>query len=546
MVSKSQFSTYPGKILPETNTVNNAGGKAYEMSAKHQLAQYCITGCLGNTYYSSSETQLEKVLELCKKVELDFIAKTAAYCRKKGYMKDMPALLIAFLAVNNYEHLEFFFKKVIDNGKMLRNFVQIIRSGRLGRKSFGSRMKRLIQNWLNEASDEKLIQSYVGTPSLGDIIKMVHPKPKDAERMNFYGWMLGKVSLFEALPIEIQKLITFKGAHSREIPDVPFQMLTQLPLSETEWTQIALNSSWHTCRMNLNTFQRHGVLKGRDIIKKLADKLTDKEAIKKSRVFPYQLLTAYLNTEDVPPPLREALQDAMEIAIENVPQVDGEILIGVDVSGSMDSPVTGKRGTATSKVKCVQVASLIGSCLLRRNPKAGLVPFDTQIRKQLINPRDTVMTNAEKLAALCGGGTDCSLPLSLVVNQRMKVDLVIIISDNESWLNQKSSYNYEGGRSSVSMQLWSRIKKDNPGAQLICIDLTPNSHSQVAEREDIFNIGGFSDNIFDLISKISRKEATKDFFVNEIENFEPPIEGQLYALRKEKEIEDKLRYVGLA
>ena len=39
------------------------------------------------------------------------------------------------------------FDQVVDNGKMLRNFAQIIRSGAVGRKSFGNRPKKLMQTW---------------------------------------------------------------------------------------------------------------------------------------------------------------------------------------------------------------------------------------------------------------------------------------------------------------------------------------------------------------------------------------------------------------
>ena len=70
-------------------------------------------------------------------MDLDYIAKVAIYSRELGYMKDMPALLIAFLASNGYrkDHaggMDWLFHRVLDNGRMLRNFVQIIRSGRLG------------------------------------------------------------------------------------------------------------------------------------------------------------------------------------------------------------------------------------------------------------------------------------------------------------------------------------------------------------------------------------------------------------------------------
>ena len=51
---------------------------------------------------------------------------------------------------------------------------------------------------------------------------------------------------------------------------------------------------------------------------------------------------------EIPREITEALQDAMEIAIENVPEIDGKVYVFPDVSGSMSSAVTGFRKGATS------------------------------------------------------------------------------------------------------------------------------------------------------------------------------------------------------
>jgi 60 kDa SS-A/Ro ribonucleoprotein len=65
-------------------------------------------------------------------------------------MKEMPALLCAILAARNPTLLACIFGRVIDDGKMLRNFVQIIRSGVTGRKSLGSAPKRLVRSWFEQ------------------------------------------------------------------------------------------------------------------------------------------------------------------------------------------------------------------------------------------------------------------------------------------------------------------------------------------------------------------------------------------------------------
>jgi 60 kDa SS-A/Ro ribonucleoprotein len=135
MANVQLFKSYRGYKLPMVNTVNETGSAAYGFNTKHVLAQYAATGCLNATFYADAELQLQTLLDACEKVEPRFIAKTAVYCRERGYMKDTPALLTAVLTMRGQEFLPIVFNRVIGNGKMVRNFVQILRSGTVGRKS---------------------------------------------------------------------------------------------------------------------------------------------------------------------------------------------------------------------------------------------------------------------------------------------------------------------------------------------------------------------------------------------------------------------------
>ncbi|MHC4780056.1 MAG: TROVE domain-containing protein, partial [Planctomycetota bacterium] len=325
--------------------MNEEGAPAYTFGPKHRLAQYAMTGCMNRTFYASAEAQVEKVLELALEVEPEFVAKAAVYCREKGFMKDMPALLTAVLAVRNPALLPVVFERVIDSGKMLRNFVQILRSGVVGRKSLGTLPKRLVRNWLARSSDEALFRASVGNdPSLADIVKMVHPRPETPAREALYGYLIGKNRELRKLPALVRAYEAYKKGETRELPDVPFQMLTSLDLGREAWREIARKAKWHMTRMNLNTFARHGVLEEREMAALIADRLADREGVRKARAFPYQLLAAYLNASDgVPGSVRNALQDAMETATENVPVTRGKVFVCPDVSGSMQSAVTGYR-----------------------------------------------------------------------------------------------------------------------------------------------------------------------------------------------------------
>ena len=504
--------------LTAADTRNEAGGIAYTLTPKQQLAQLAATGCLNSTYYADAQDQLEQVLELAENLDAEFIAKTAVYARQKGFMKDMPALLLAVLAKKDVNMLARVFDQVADNGKMLRNFAQIIRSGAVGRKSFGNRPKKLMQTWLLTATEKQLLNAAVGnSPSLADVVKMVHPKPREAWRAAWFAWLIGKPYDREALPPITRAFEDYKQSREGELPNVPFQMLTALDLNSGDWAQIARNGSWQQIRQNLNTFLRHEVFAKSKNIKMVAEKLRDETAIARARVLPYQLLTAYQATSNqMPSEIREALQDAMETAVQNVPAIQGKVVVCPDVSGSMHSSVTGYRGSATSKTRCIDIAALVSAAMLRTNPQARVIPFEQITVNVKLNPRDSIMTNAEKLANIGGGGTACSAPLAMLNREKADVDLVVIVSDNESWADRGQRW---GGKTGL-MKEWDILKQRCPEAKLVCLDIQPYTTAQAQNRRDILNIGGFSDQVFTLIGSFAEQGMGTDFWVEEIEKTE--------------------------
>lgn len=519
MANRNVFAS-ASKSVPQATTVNKAGGRAYELAPKAALAQMAVTGVFNNTFYADASSQLADVKNLVASIgDVEFLAKLAVYTRTKAYMKDMPSFLAAVLASKDVALLSKVFGRVVDNGKMLRNFVQIIRSGETGRKSLGNRPKKLVAKWLAEATDAQLLSASVGNaPSLGDVIKLAHPKAADAAREAFFGYITGRKVEDSALPQVVRDLEAFRRGDSTVVPKVPFELLTSLPLSAKDWEVIARNASWQQTRMNLNTFQRHGVLDNREMVKVVADRLRDAAQIAKARVFPYQLLAAYLNVKDgVPSQIRNALQDAMEIAVDNVPAFEQEVAVLVDVSSSMRSPVTGYRQGSTTKVRCLDVAGLFASAVLRKNPDAEVVPFDTRVHSARLNARDSIVTNAEKLARFGGGGTDCACALKHLNDTRSKATLVVYVSDNESWVDASG---FRRSRGTAVMDQWAAYKRRVPNAKLVCIDITPNTTTQAKEGADILNVGGFSDEVFNIVSLFARGEMGGAHWVGEIEKVE--------------------------
>lgn len=516
MVSKTLFPSKRSekvvKSIPVANTRNLAGGKAYDTGAEHSLCQYVATGTLNGTFYASEDQHLKTVQALVDKVSPELIAKAAVYGAETAKMKDMPAFLLAVLAARGeIDLLRRAFPRVIKNMKMLCNFVQIIRSGTLGRKSFGTAVKKLIQKFLKSRKPSDLFAQHFGhaSPSVADIIKMVRPRPEGPVESAIYSYLIGKNVDFDNLPFNAQQFELFKKGKTSEVPNLDYRALSNCNLTKDNWKTIAENMPWNNLRLNLNKLAKEGVFDDKKLTKTLVERIRDPELVKKFNVFPYQLMTTVQNIDGVPTPIINALQDALDISTSNVPDL-GDVAVLVDTSGSMSHAITGNRGSVTSKTSCVQVACMIASCIARNSSNPTIVRFDTIASEVKMNTRDSVLTNAGSIPNT-GGGTDIACGLHFIRKKGCKAKTVIIISDNESWFQGTGGYY---GRGTQAAAEWAKYCGDVKGAKLICIDLTPNKTVQVPDSKNVLNIGGFSDAVFDVIANFV--EGDSDHFVNVI------------------------------
>ena len=244
-------------------------------------------------------------------------------------MKDMPALLAAWLTVAEPALAARVFARVIDNGRMLRSFVQVMRSGQVGRTSLGTAPKRLVQRWLENASMRDLMAAATGNdPSLQDILRMVHPKPTDPVRQAFYAWVLDRPYDVAALPQEIAAFEAWKRDPAGPLPPVPFEWLTTLTLAPAQWGVLAGSMGWQALRMNLNTLARNGAFTVDGVTERSRIPAAGCRGCRTARVLPYQLMMS-LNAvgAGVPLKIQAALEEALEASLSRLAPLDGSIVV---------------------------------------------------------------------------------------------------------------------------------------------------------------------------------------------------------------------------
>lgn len=515
-------------LMAKADTINDAGGSAYSRSSEEALAQYAVTGCFNSTFYVDAEDHLHRLIELCNNVSPTFVAQCACFARTDGHMKDMPAFLCAYLTTKGDDGrrlLKAIFPAVINTGKMLRNFVQIIRSGRLGRKSLGKMPKRLVQNWLRQHEDNFLLRNSVGkNPSMGDLLRMTHPAPRSKAQSNAFRYLMGKSADLAELPLFAQ-LESFRKREILRVPAVPFELISNVKnLTSEQWRQIVTQSSWQWVRMNLNTLVRNGVFEMPGMIAVVADKLSDTKLIQDDKgIFPYQILNTYLNIEGVPSSIKMALNTALETSVDNLPDLsDKNVAICIDVSGSMEGSITGRRKGSTSKMRCVDVAALIAVCIARKCQTAQIVPFNDDAMSRDIDFTGGIIPATTSISEMCRGGTSVSSGIRFLNKKKYSADALVIISDNQSWADYYTDYlalvidsQYYPGSTAAATE-WKKFKGRNPQSKLVLIDLTPNMTTQLKTEKDVLNIGGFSDSVFNLLGMFLTGQNSSEVLLDKI------------------------------
>ena len=193
--------------------------------------------------------------------------------------------------------------------------------------------------------------------------------------------------------------------------------------------------------------------------------------------------------------LLEALDRAADLALANVPKLEGRTLVVVDGSGSM----TWNGGP-------IKIASLFAAVILRTNPEADLMMFDTDARYLSINPEDSVLAVQRQIEDRAkGGGTN----FNAVFDRATKVyDRVVILSDMQGWM--AGGYNRVGAPTEAFAGYRKRTGAD---PKVFSFDLQGYGTLMFPER-NVYALAGFSEKVFDVMALLERD---REALVHEIE-----------------------------
>jgi 60 kDa SS-A/Ro ribonucleoprotein len=193
-----------------------------------------------------------------------------------------------------------------------------------------------------------------------------------------------------------------------------------------------------------------GLLKPLSAAAKLvADKLGDGEYIKRSRLHPLSILLALKTyaqghgdkgnlTWTPVSTVNDALDAAFYLAFGNVEPAEKRTLMGLDVSGSMSATIVG------TSLSCAEASAAMAMIQAKTELRYQLMAFNQGMQPLDISRATRLSDVLAKTRNVNFGGTDCSLPMLLAMEQGWEVDTFSVYTDSETWAGTDSTLSGAG------------------------------------------------------------------------------------------------------
>lgn len=379
-----------------TRTTTHEGGSAVTLADKTALFLMATSSFFGeDTFYEKADARAQRYGELCRSVAIQDPAWYASFVRWLRHDGNIRTGAVVAALEGAHAWLE----AKIPGGRSLVNSV-LVRADEPGEalaywtSRYGRAIPKPVKRGIADAAASLYTQfSVIKYDSaakgfrFADVIDLTHPTANGLAQNALFTYLLDQrhhndADLREALPTlrryqDMQhNLRTDRAATLRAIAADPEllrgagmtweNLSSSGPMDAAAWQAIIPQMGYMALLRNLRNFEQAGVAK--DVLKSVADRLADPEQVAKSRQLPFRFLSAYTNVQHGL--WQSALEQALTYSCRNIPVLDGETVVLVDTSGSMENKMSQK-----STVSMVAAGGLFGVALASAQGNAALYGF---------------------------------------------------------------------------------------------------------------------------------------------------------------------------
>lgn len=390
----------------QTNkTVNKCGHAAYKMRDKEKLVTQVLCSFFNEAkFYGDNSAEMQETIKSVIKTDPKFAANLAVFARREFNMRSVSHVLTAYLAheVEGKPYTREVVKAVSLRGDDVTEIMACYLS------MFGKPIPNALKKGINDVLqgfDEYTLAKYKGdgkAVKMRDLLCLCRPEPKTQEQSEMWKRLLNN---------ELK---------------TPYTWETELSAKgNNKETWESLIESEKVGYMALLRNLRNILTANPSNVNKVISYIENPNAVRKSKQLPFRYLSAYRELENLGGSrVFDALENAVEASIENMPKLEGTTVIAVDTSGSMGSAVSKE-----SKVRCCEIAMMLGLVANKICDNSIFYTFDTHIKKYSFSKRNGILYTTLHESSY-GGGTSMYLPFEKMIDEKIKADRIIVISDN--------------------------------------------------------------------------------------------------------------------
>lgn len=529
-IIKNIFPTIKGRT-PQTEPLpgqiaNSAGGYFYAIDDWARLDRFLILGTDAGTYYVDPATLTKENAEVVQRLlEQDgqrVVARIVEISASGRAPKNDPALIalaLAAAAADNDTRKAALaaLPKVARTGTHLLMFADFVNNLR----GWGRGLRKGVGQWFLAMPTEQLSLQVVKYSqregwALRDLLRLAHPKPPEgSEQQMLIDW-IAHPDKAETITVARQAFRLIEGKYAaKEAQDgpavaevirrysIPREAVPTDHLNTKEvWDALLVDMPLTAMIRNLGKMSQVGLIEplspAADYI---ANRLQDSTQLKKARVHPIQLLLALRTyaqgrgelgklTWTPVPKVIDALNDSFEKSFKDVVPTGKRILVGIDISGSMQ----GAQCVGSRVLTCAEAAVAMAVMFARTEDNVHTMAFDTKSHEFLIGKKQR-LDDALKNITKWGGGTDVALPVLYALEKKLNVDAFVVLTDSETW----------AGKQHAVQALYQYRQSINPNAKLVVLAASANSGSVCDPNDPLsFGIAGFDAAVPTLVSDFIR------------------------------------------
>lgn len=451
----------PVQTSTTPTAINHQGGAGFDRDQKSELFILGVSMFVGEgSFYESGDDRTKRFVELARSLGVsdpEWMVGFVGWLRTEAQIRTAPMVAaVEMVMARKHRGLHGHSRQVVaaalgrsdEPGEMLAYF-----TGHYGKK-IPQPIKRGIADVLPKLYSQRQVikRADKGAWKFADVIELVHPRAsgENAARTNtlfthlldarHHGpvksihdslWTIKyHAHLWDMLPhARLDVLASGSGPEMLRQAGLSWQdMSAWIPGAWTDemWAAVIPGMSYQELLMNLRNFDKAGL--DRATVKLVHQRLTDPEEIKRSRMMPMRFLSAHQATSGS---LKWgfALEEALQMSLENIPELRGNTLILVDRSGSMFHA-----NSERSQLTYADTAALFGSALALRCERATLVQYGTSSQEIRYAKGDAVLQMIGKFSDMGGTYT------AKAVEQHLRKgngahDRVVIITDEQHAAN---------------------------------------------------------------------------------------------------------------